>query len=247
MKERRLNKRLLLVLVVIAAMILPMTQLISYAWFALTSVGIGSLARVEKPAPFAITGPYGVDGSDIQIDFISVNATVDHQAEGIGKKQYLFCVEGVSSIKQYEIVIAHTTNVNFTYSVQMADKVQSEFYSEEYAGQILEHPFYYSNHMIQFDSYNRDGDLAIRDANKDVYYKKTYHEGGTALPTEYVQKNAMPIYEHALIELGEDYNGKQYYILNVTWSIEEDSLENKLKETDMVYVFVKTVVSGEDS
>lgn len=251
MKEKSIKKRLSVSAIILLALILPMMILVSYAWLSLTNTKLGSLMGVEKPAPFLITGPYGINGADIRIDFLNVNASNENQEDGANRAQYLFRIKGDKAVRQYDIVIAHTTNVNYTYSLYKASKTQNAAYSEEYSAQLLEIPFYYSDEELTFTGYNRadppNDNLAVVDTT-DSYYQITYKDAnGDPLPTEYVQKNAMPIYEYIRVNFTEEaYNGEQYYIFNTAWSAEDDNLlESNQKETDMVYIFVKTVESEE--
>ena len=129
-------------------------------------------------------------------------------------REYVFRVVAATGIK-YRLQIAYTTNVPFTYTIYPASK-SGKGNNVETGGEN----FYYSDSL--------SGKSLAKDTTKDL----TYGESNT----NKVHADANPQYWQSVpVEQIEKYS---YYVLKVSWAA---GLANN-KETDMVYMTVKTDV-----
>ena len=177
-------------------------------------------------------------------------------------KLYAFSVSGEGTTK-YTLQLAHTNNNELKYEIyeatQTEDKPTSGFENYDWvhyerhmeSGANIENPFTFSDDLTVKDAYytlgakvngenkNSDPDdpsgiLAKKDTS-DPCYERTYDNNTN------VQENAVPIYWQANINLNRsdiDRNKRfhKYYILKVSW----DSGKQNTKETDMIYLAVKS-------
>lgn len=104
---------------VIIAAILTVVFLVgisSFAWFSLKS-SIENLTKVKSPTMIDIRSGHGYSIEHLDLSNIDA-ANVD--AQGFGYKDYIFAVKAGSNISEYDIQIAHTTNIPFTYTLYRA-------------------------------------------------------------------------------------------------------------------------------
>ena len=155
---------------------------------------------------------------------------IDVTDPDITKKDFVFCVYSEETVGSYKIQLAHTTNIDFTYTIYKA----SESEAAETGGVVYVDKYntkhYYKKDTELLGAYlNQDGETKI--AN-DTLHDKSY---GTYSS---VQKNAEPLYWQSTESItpttatGEK-GFVDYYILEVSW--ENGEVPND-KETDMVYI-----------
>ncbi|MDD5833068.1 MAG: hypothetical protein PUC98_06300 [Clostridiales bacterium] len=158
-----------------------------------------------------IEGPDGGSSELLELGDIDVTKDVKH-------KEYVFRIVAASK-SGYKLQFAYTTNVPFTYTIYKA--------SEN----------------------NSDGALSVTVGNKSFYYSEklkgnTYRNDNThdltygSIKKERVHRDAKPKYWQSEYIWQEETLA--YYVLSVSWDEwNNGSLKNN-KETDMVYLTVKT-------
>ena len=185
-----------------------------------------TVAKINEPVALEIRAG---DNQDIkQLELSNIDVTTDHY------KEYVFCVVGHKPNMQYDLQLAHTTNIGFTYTIYSAKKVDISTDSTiSYLGNYYE----YSNEKPVDGRYlnekSQDPPLANGICHDTTY--KSY---------SYVQENAEPLYWKTdtrltlPIETGTD-DGKyiNYYVLKISWT---GDVQNT-KETDMIYLMAKAV------
>ena len=83
------------------------------AWFSYQRQ-IGTVAKINSPAKLAIKSGYNEDIIQFKMSGIDVgNGTTP------GSQDFVFCVEG-EDVRRYNLQIAHTTNIKFTYTLYRA-------------------------------------------------------------------------------------------------------------------------------
>lgn len=214
----------------------------SYAWFSY-SRQMETMTKVKAPASLDIRAGNkdaieNFELRDIDIEDIKTN----------GSKCYVFCVQTGSTEAHYDIQLAHTTNIPFTYSLYRADKVEDiqEGFDVDYTplNDSTYHTYYKKSELVSMEVLNPDDDsenitrygrtLAQKG---DGYYNITYDEADDE-PEIY----AIPLYSQAinLETRKEDYD---FFILELSWNnvsseTEFDKWNQAVnnKETDIVYI-----------
>ena len=166
------------------------------AWFT-TQKKIATVAKVNSPAKLSIKS--GAKEDIIQFRMSGINVGDGTEP---GHKDYVFCVEG-EEVSTYKLQIAHTTNINFTYTLYKA-------YTNEAGGEGVEYIdnegniHYYickekfsSNdtssalygHYINLKPGDFSENRKIADNNyADQYYEKSYEND------DVIQQYAEPLY-----------------------------------------------------
>ena len=147
-------------------------------------------------------------------------------------KDIVFCVYSSQENKKYDLQLAHTSNIGFTYNIYHASKDEK--------GSV--------NYLKE--NYSQGAELKGRYLNKqdgskhatDTFHETTYGSYGS------VQISAEPLYwkttkkqildkeTSAIITIDEDTTYYvDYYILRISW---DDTVQNN-KETDMIYIMAK--------
>ena len=136
-------------------------------------------------------------------------------------KDIVFCVYSTKPDQSYNIQLAHTTNIGFTYTIYKASLAPSD-------GEV----------SYLKERYKKGNELAGNYLNKggNGYATNKYHETTYATYTK-VQAAAEPLYWRTTNKEtlpGSVHNGNyiNYYILHISW--DKDVQDNK--ETDMVYL-----------
>lgn len=196
----------------------------AYAWFT-NRRGIHTITRVNSPASLCIGAGAKEDSANIDMGGIDVTDTA-------GKKNFVFCVYSDDTVGNYKLQLAHTTNIEFTYTIykstesaEAASEGECVVYTDE-AG---------AEHYYLKDSVPLAGSYLNRSAADNTIADGSLHEKSYDEYT-FVQKNAEPLYwqntdpiEHQAAEL----NFVDYYILEVSWNSADVSND---KETDIVYI-----------
>ena len=188
------------------------------AW--MTYVRRLQMATIVDMPNLIIQGPLGADTSPIELGDIDVtNGT---------SRQYMFSITATSA-SGYQLQLAHTTNIPFTYRIYSATLNGSG-----------PNTITVANHTY---SYNRNNPLTGGYLNQDGITQKankTLHEQ-TYETYPHVQQNAEPLYWRSeSVKVTSDPQ-RDYYVLDVSW---ENGLKNN-KETDMVYLTVELVEKEE--
>lgn len=155
-------------------------------------------------------------------------------------KDVVFCVYGKDKCS-YQIQLAHTTNIGFTYTIYKATLDNENGTIPDNSG---------NNKFNQGDklngSYLNKTESGIANDN---YHAQTYPGSGDSPSYNNVQKNAEPLYWKTgnpewlpddPVSGGYRVN---YYILRVSWK-DNSSIQNT-KETDMVYLMAKKTGGSE--
>ena len=227
--NKKSNKKRLIIAAISLTVILAVT-VTAYAWFT-NQRKIDTITKVNAPTSLKIGAGAKEDSANIDMGGIDVTDP------DITKKDFVFCVYSEETVGSYKIQLAHTTNIDFTYTIYKA----SESEAAETGGVVYVDKYntkhYYKKDTELLGAYlNQDGETKI--AN-DTLHDKSY---GTYSS---VQKNAEPLYWQsgsiAPLQPTETNTGfVDYYILEVSW--EGVTIPND-KETDMFYI-TAGIVSG---
>lgn len=147
-------------------------------------------------------------------------------------KDIVFCVYSSQENREYDLQLAHTSNIGFTYNIYHASKDEN--------GSV--------NYLKE--NYSQEAELKGRYLNKqaDSKYATDGFHGKTYGSYSNVQISAEPLYwkttEKQILNeknsaitkiIDEDKYYVDYYILRISW---DDTVQNN-KETDMIYIMAK--------
>lgn len=191
----------------------------AYAWFTYQRK-ISTITKINAPTALIIGA--GEKESSQNIDIGEIN--VEDETK---KKDFVFCVYSDDSVSKYKLQLAHTTNIDFTYTLFPAQE-QSGGTDAEYTDESGNVHNYSKSGSALTGAYlnlNSDGKTANDSLHKESY--ESYNK---------VQKNAEPLYWQTSEAINPTKNNGQgfvdYYILEISWN--DDVLNNK--ETDMIYI-----------
>ena len=148
-------------------------------------------------------------------------------------KDIVFCVYSSQESREYDLQLAHTSNIGFTYNIYHASKDENgsvnylkENYSQgaELKGRYLnkqDGSKYATNefHRTTYGSYNNDN---VQISAEPLYWKTT-------------EKQILNEKNRASTTIDKDTYYVDYYILRISW---DDTVQNN-KETDMIYIMAK--------
>ena len=170
--------------------------------------------------------------TQIQIPVLSIHGSAqDILAMNLGdidvttgtQREYVFGIKSDQDA-QYQLQLAHTTNIPFTYTIYPA----AESNSPPDGLYMVESGKYYS-----YDTPLSGGYLNMRNGiATNQYHADTYG----SYSEEHVQERAQPLYWQSADFTFIPSNQINYYVLVVSWN---PPLKND-KETDMVYLTVST-------
>ena len=225
------------------------------AWFSYQRQ-IATMAKINSPAKLAIKA--GHDEDIIQFEMNGINVGSDNLG---GSEYFVFCVEG-EDISTYNLQIAHTTNIPFTYTLYKAHEsvsgtVDYEGADDTYHYALAEQFYDNSSYAARgvYGGYINDSGNANRTIADSNYTEKSYNASDyTALDNgTHVQRYAEPIYWQTKESIHSDwvdnndvqYNAYgaddpdnrflNYYVLRVSWTAGSFS-EGNDKETDLIYI-----------
>lgn len=202
----------------VAAAALALVVLPVFAWLYMQR-SMETITKVNMPYALLIGAGDAKPIQQLELSNIDVSGTQKY-------KDVVFCVYSEKPSKSYDLQLAHTTNIGFTYEIYTATWADLNASTDvvECLGKQ------YAKCVKLFGSY-----LNI-DANNryatDAYHGETYDE------YENVQKSAEPLYwktsSPVMLPDEEDDTGYyvNYYILHIMWG---DDVQNN-KETDMIYL-----------
>ena len=146
-------------------------------------------------------------------------------------KDIVFCVYSSQENREYDLQLAHTSNIGFTYNIYHASKDEngSVNYLKENYSQWAELKGSYLNkqegskyatdefHRTTYDAYNN-----VQKSAEPLYWKTT-------------DKQTLNKTTSAITTIDEDTYYVDYYILRISW---DDTVQNN-KETDIIYIMAK--------
>ena len=206
--SRRKKKAVLAVMVsVLALLVMPVM-----AWLYMQR-SMETVTKINMPALFIGAG----DAKPIQeLELSNIDVSAEQKYKDI-----VFCVYSTKPGQSYNIQLAHTTNIGFTYTIYKASLAHLD-------GEV----------SYLKERYKKGNELAGKYLNKDDngYATNKYHETTYDTYTN-VQAAAEPLYWRTTDKEmlpGSVHNGNyiNYYILHISW--DKDVQDNK--ETDMVYL-----------
>lgn len=188
----------------------------AYAWFTYQR-RLTTITKISAPTALVIGA--GAKESSQNIDIGEIN--VEDEA---GKKDFVFSIYSDESVGKYKLQLAHTTNINFTYTIFPALEQQGSGDAEYVDEDGTAHYYSINGSAVSGNYLNLDGEIADNSLHKESYdsYKN-------------VQENAEPLYWQSNEIQPENNSGQgfvDYYILEISWN---DDVRND-KETDMVYL-----------
>lgn len=223
---KKLNKKKKIQLV--AAMALTAALLVAlplYAWFTHTR-SIAMTTKINAPTQLYITAGNKESVANLEMGNIDVETEPKY-------KDFVFGISG-KYVSKYQIQLAHTTNIPFTYKIYRASSVENAGADTvEYVSEDSSKHYYQKGEEVQGDYINQDSTTKI--AN-DSLHDKSYEQYGN------VQKHAEALYwqsEEQDVKNKLTYSDDfvDYFIIRVSW---DDNVEND-KETDMVYLTVQRI------
>ena len=219
-----------------------------YAWFA-HQRQVATMARINSPAKLEIKSGYAEDIINFKVSGINVETAT--------YKDFVFCVEG-EDVTAYNLQIARTTNIDFTYTLYKAHSVsEADMISTDVAYEDTSKTWRYYRAYDEFrdvegsaayGGYINADSSASRIMGTNQYSEKSYDAG------DVLQYYAEPVYwqtKSPVIAKATDASGSSFdeyssfynkaeenkflnfYILRVSWSA--GALSND-KETDLIYI-----------
>ena len=223
-KFRKLEKKKKLQLVIaVSISVVLLVALPVYAWFT-HNRSIALTTKINAPTQLYITAGNKESVANLEMADIDV--------EDGNYKDFVFGIGG-ADVQQYQIQLAHTTNIPFEYEIYRAKSVSETEKSAEAVVYVSDSDgtFYYDksgDSPISGKYLNRDGTEIL--ANSTLH-EKSYDSYGN------VQKNAEALYwqSDALTVIDNKDPFCDYFIIRVKWN---ENVQNN-KETDMVYLTVQ--------
>lgn len=220
-KMEKKKKRQLVIAVSLSVVLL--VALPVYAWFT-HKRSVALTTKINAPTQLYITAGNKESVANLEMADIDV--------ENGSYKDFVFGIGG-ADVQQYQIQLAHTTNIPFDYEIYRAKSVQEADKDDDtvvYVSDEENKTFYYNidGDKISGNYLNQNGSEIL--ANSTLH-EKSYDSYGN------VQKNAEALYWQsdtlAVNDKGDPFC--DYFIIRVKWN---DKVQNN-KETDMVYLTVQ--------
>lgn len=223
-KFRKLEKKKKLQLVIAVSLsVVLLVALPVYAWFT-HKRSVALTTKINAPTQLYITAGNKESVANLEMADIDV--------ENGSYKDFVFGIGG-TDVQQYQIQLAHTTNIPFEYEIYRAKSVQEADKDDDtvvYVSNEVNKTFYYNidGDKISGNYLNQNGSEIL--ANKTLH-EKSYDSYGN------VQKNAEALYwqSDTLAVNDKGHPFCDYFIIRVKWN---DKVQNN-KETDMVYLTVQ--------
>lgn len=223
-KFRKLEKKKKLQLVIaVSISVVLLVALPVYAWFT-HKRSIALTTKINAPTQLYITA-----GNKESVENLEM---ADIDVENGSYKDFVFGIGG-ADVQQYQIQLAHTTNIPFEYEIYRAKSVSETEKSTEAVVYVSDSDctFYYDksgDSPISGKYLNRDGTEIL--ANSTLH-EKSYDSYGN------VQKNSKALYwQSDGLSVNDAENPFcDYFIIRVKWN---ENVQNN-KETDMVYLTVQ--------
>ena len=220
-KMEKKKKRQLVIAVSLSVVLL--VALPVYAWFT-HKRSVALTTKINAPTQLYITAGNKESVANLEMADIDV--------ENGSYKDFVFGIGG-ADVQQYQIQLAHTTNIPFEYEIYRAKSVQEADKDDDTV-------VYVSNEVNKTFYYNIDGDKIsgnyLNQNGSEILANSTLHEKSYDTYSN-VQKNAEALYWQS-VDLSVNDAEKpfcDYFIIRVKWN---DKVQNN-KETDMVYLTVQ--------
>lgn len=240
-KRQSVSKRIQIVAASICTIAL-MVGAPAAAWFSFQNQ-IDAMTRVNEPPVLTLAS----GGKDAIECFELRNINVDMKDKsGEYRKDFVFSVEP-GKITTYDLQLAHTTNIPFTYSLYRAvsdDNGPVVYVAEEMKNEKnVEYHYTISggNLLETVPDYNPDDGktgrfLGIEDTLPEDW--KTYNQN------DIVDLYAIPLYSIArdIERITDETDGRDYFVLRVEWNVTDSASDDywnyafNNKETDIIYL-----------
>lgn len=240
--KKPLLGRKLQVGIIMGVTVLLLTGMPVMAWFAYQR-HVATVIKVDSPAKLSIKSGWAEDILQFKLSGIDVG-----DEGGAGAKDFVFCVEG-EDVTRYNLQIAHTTNIKFTYTLYKAHTdPQGEVDYNTASGTIV----HYKKAMEFTETYGdyinagSSGNLSNRVVGTAQYTQPSYNNGDSrqmfAEPLYWQTKQAIDANAVDTADGNKKYNEADeddekaflnYYVLRISWAA--GAVTND-KETDMIYI-----------
>lgn len=251
--ERKKEKKNYIGFVSVGILIIAILIGATFAWFSMGR-RVSTVSEIHTPTVLMIGSGNKEDVEQLYLGDIDITSgTPVEGQENVLSRDFVFCVYS-DIYDKFVLQLAHTTNIAFDYTIYMADDVTGELSEAEKTDVIADgtqknvaylglddNTYYYQKHGTKLNGEYKnkgEGRLAARDDNAYSLTYDTYQN---------VQKNAVPLYwlsETIDPPAAPDGSFVQYFVLTLTWNIEE--VKND-KETDLVYILASLVTdTGSD-
>lgn len=222
------------------------------AWF-MHQRKAATVAKVNSPAKLTLKAGATEDIIQFQLSGINVG-----NGEA-GYKDYVFSVEGEDK-DDYYIQLAHTTNINFTYTIYQAHtdnvngtvlytkddenrtevkyRIEANPLPGSFVNASTESGKTVGNTAYKDPSYNNDTNNGATPDRRQTYAEPLYWQSDKAHPIEGKNEdfNEFDTEYVALYPEGNSRAFLNYYVLRVSW--DENKVSND-KETDLIYLTVE--------
>lgn len=234
------TKNKILVLLSIVITIVLIVSIPVLAWFS-DMRKMATMAKVDSPAKLSLKS--GAKEDIIQFKMSGIDVTQS------SPKYFVFCVEG-DDISRYNIQLAHTTNINFTYNIYKATTSASDNGIEYVKADTSKAYYEKSGESLPGTYVNAEQDSVdpTRTIGNTLYEAPSYDNESDPLNGKFAdnrQKFAEPLYWQTSAPItAEDPTYDEdndlgpftnFYVLEVSWG---DDVVND-KETDIVYLTVQ--------
>ena len=229
-KKLRTADKVKLVIAMVMTVAL-MVAVPTLAWFSYQKK-VATMAKIDSPAKLSFKAGAGEDIINFKMSGIDIR-------DG-SPQDFVFCVEG-EDISRYNLQLAHTTNINFTYQIYRAKETESTA-GIQYVKSSDSEPIYYQKigEAFPISAVNgTDDTFTSRKLGNTQYEKQSYDDGDKR------QRFAEPLYWQTNTAItanneSKDYDElntdesafRNYYVLEVSWG---SDVTND-KETDMIYL-----------
>ena len=218
------------------------------AWLA-NKKQAATMAKVNSPAKLSIKS--GKAEEIIQFEMAGIDVGNGTEA---GSEDFVFCVEG-EDVSKYNLQIAHTTNINFTYTVYKAhtddngtvsyiDKdlnVQHYAKAAKFVDTANEHAYGgYINattvdgRVIANNNYNEKSYTSSNDNHIQYYAEPLYWQTKASILANDMDTDRGINYNE-YVRTGTENRFLNFYVLEVSWGA-DDIPEGNAKETDLIYI-----------
>ena len=220
----------------------------TFAWFAYQNK-IEAMSRVNEPPAL-----YLAAGHNDPVQYFTLdNIDVKRENDGSYHQDFVFSVV-TGKVSRYDLQVAHTTNIPFTYQLYRAkqtDETEGDIVIyESSAGDKIKYKILSGNGqeitLTNLNPKDESGRLGSENVLSESFNRRNY-----ALGTDHVNIYAEPLYS-VVRDIGrneqetDDSEERDYFILRVTWNVLQSASGDDLwnyafnnKETDIVYVTVK--------
>lgn len=212
-----------------------------YAWFVQED-RVEAFTKIKAPITLDIRAGKKKDIENFVLDGIDLKGIMENNEP----ERFVFCVKTGKPDVEYDIQLAHTTNIPFTYTLYRAAEVtDGGSYHVDFTP--IDYPDEHTYYKIDGAALNLEilnGDQATAShygrelaKNYDGYYSITYDSQATdGIPEIY----AVPLYSQATVTaIDADYD---FFILELGWTassktdFDQWNIADNNKESDVIYI-----------